>query len=137
MADGVGRIECHVFLGYFSPVRRRHVPEENILHRLAVFENRVQRRIFGPERDGKKGGRRKGNNGDLHDLNCKGRINRTIRSWRMKFAGHVARVENKLKARILKFLILQIIRSVSNGFTSCKVLCYQSNAATVKYRGDS
>jgi hypothetical protein len=31
---------------------RRNIPEDTILHKLRVFENRVLRRIFGPKRDG-------------------------------------------------------------------------------------
>jgi hypothetical protein len=38
--------------------------------RLRVFENRVLRRIFGPERDEVIGGWRKLHNGDLHNLYC-------------------------------------------------------------------
>jgi hypothetical protein len=34
---------------------QHNVPEDSILHRLSVFENRVLR-IFGPERDGVMGG---------------------------------------------------------------------------------
>jgi hypothetical protein len=29
----------------------RHIPEDNILHRLRVFKNRVLRKIFGPKWD--------------------------------------------------------------------------------------
>jgi hypothetical protein len=29
----------------------RNIPEDDILHRLRVFESRVLRRIFGPKRD--------------------------------------------------------------------------------------
>jgi hypothetical protein len=37
-------------------------------HRLRVFENRVQRRTFGPKRDEVKGEWRKLHNGELHNL---------------------------------------------------------------------
>jgi hypothetical protein len=37
-------------------------------HRLGVFENRVLRRIFGPERDEVKGEWRNLHNEELHDL---------------------------------------------------------------------
>jgi hypothetical protein len=37
-------------------------------HKLRVFENRVLRRIFGPKRDGVKGGWRKLHNEELHNL---------------------------------------------------------------------
>jgi hypothetical protein len=37
-------------------------------HKLRVFENRVQMRIFGPKRDGVTGGWRKLHNEGLHDF---------------------------------------------------------------------
>jgi hypothetical protein len=37
-------------------------------HRLRVFENRVLRRIFGPERDEAMGGWRKLHNEELHNF---------------------------------------------------------------------
>jgi hypothetical protein len=37
-------------------------------HRLSIFENRVCRRIFGPERDEVTGGSRKLHNEELHNL---------------------------------------------------------------------
>jgi hypothetical protein len=37
-------------------------------HRPRVFENRVLRKIFGPERDEVAGGRKKLHNGELNDL---------------------------------------------------------------------
>jgi hypothetical protein len=47
---------------------RRNVPEDGILHRLRVFENRVLRRIFGPKRDEVMGWWRKLYNEELCDL---------------------------------------------------------------------
>ena len=61
-------------------------------HRLGVFENRVLRRIFGPKRDGVKEWR-KLHNGELNDLYCSPNILRVIKSRRMRWAGHVARME--------------------------------------------
>jgi len=57
-----------------------------------VFENRVWRRIFGPERDEAKSGWRKVHNEELHDLYCSPNIIRVIKSRRMRWAGHVAHV---------------------------------------------
>jgi hypothetical protein len=37
-------------------------------HKLRMFENRVLRRIFGPQRDGVTGGWRKLHNEELHNL---------------------------------------------------------------------
>ena len=62
-------------------------------HRLKVFENRVLRRIFGLERDGVTGEWRKLHNEELNDLYCSPSIVWLIKSRRMRWAGHVARVE--------------------------------------------
>jgi hypothetical protein len=61
-------------------------------HRLRVFENRVLRRIFGPKRDEVTGQWRKLHNGELHNLYSSPNIIRTIKSRRMRWAGHVARM---------------------------------------------
>jgi hypothetical protein len=60
-----------------------------------VFENRVLRRIFGPKRDGVTGGCRKLHNEELHNLYSSPSIIRIIKSRRMKWAGHVARMGEK------------------------------------------
>jgi hypothetical protein len=62
--------------------------EEN---RLRVFENRVLRRIFGPRRE-EDGSCRKLHNDVLHSLYSSLNIVRVIRSRRMRWAGHVARM---------------------------------------------
>jgi hypothetical protein len=61
-------------------------------HRLRGFENRVLRRIFGPKRDGVTGEWRQIRNEGLNDLYCSPNTIRAIKSRRMKWAGHVARV---------------------------------------------
>jgi hypothetical protein len=61
-------------------------------HRLRVFENRVLRRIFGPKRDEVTGEWRKLHNEELRDLYSSPSIIRTLKSRRMRWAGHVARV---------------------------------------------
>jgi hypothetical protein len=57
-----------------------------------VFENRVLRRIFGPKRDEVTGGWRKLHNEELHNLYCSSSIIRMIKSRKMRWAGHVARM---------------------------------------------
>jgi transcription termination factor 2 len=60
-----------------------------------VFENRVLRRIFGPKRDGMTGGWRKLHNEEIHNLYSLPSIIRIIKSRRMRWVGHVARMEEK------------------------------------------
>jgi hypothetical protein len=66
-------------------------------HRLRVFENRVLRRIFGPKRDEVTGEWRKLHN-ELRDLYSSPSMIRTIKSRKMRWAGHVARMEEKRNA---------------------------------------
>jgi hypothetical protein len=61
-------------------------------HRQRVFENRELRRIFGPKRDEVTGEWRKLHNKELHDLYSLPSIIRIIKSRRMRWAGHVARM---------------------------------------------
>jgi hypothetical protein len=61
-----------------------------------VFENRVLRRIFGPKRDRVTGGWRKLYSEELHNLYSSPSIIRIIKSRRMRWAGHVARMEEKM-----------------------------------------
>jgi hypothetical protein len=57
-----------------------------------VFENRVLRRIFGPKRDEMTGEWRTLHNKELHDLYSSPSIIRIIKSRRMRWVGHVARM---------------------------------------------
>ena len=60
--------------------------------RLRVFENRILRRIFGPKWD-ENGEWRRLHNEELHSLYCSPNIVRVIKSRRLRWAGHVARME--------------------------------------------
>jgi hypothetical protein len=57
-----------------------------------VFKNRALRRIFGPKRDEVIGEWRKLHSEELHNLYSSANIIRQIKSRRMRWAGHVARV---------------------------------------------
>ena len=57
-----------------------------------LFENMVLRRIFGPRRDEVTGEWRRLHNEELHDLYSSPNIVRVIKSRRMRWAGHVARI---------------------------------------------
>jgi hypothetical protein len=67
-------------------------------HRLRVFENRVLRRLFGPKRDEVTGEWRKLHNKKLRDLYSSPSIIRKIKSRRMRWVGHVARIWEKRNA---------------------------------------
>ena len=60
--------------------------------KLRVFESKVLRRIFGPRRDEVTGERRRLHNEELNDLYCSPSIVWVIKSRRMRWAGHVARM---------------------------------------------
>jgi hypothetical protein len=57
-------------------------------HRLRAFENRVLRRIYGPNRDEVKGEWRKLHSDELHNLYSSPNSVRQIKSRRMRWAGH-------------------------------------------------
>jgi hypothetical protein len=61
----------------------------------AHTEKLVLRRIFGPKRDAVTGGWRKLHNEELHNLYSSPSKIRIIKSRRMRWAGHVARMGEK------------------------------------------
>jgi hypothetical protein len=60
--------------------------------RLRVFENKVLRRIFGPKRDEVTGEWRRLHNKELYTLYSSPNIFRVMKSRRLRWAGHVARM---------------------------------------------
>jgi len=60
--------------------------------KLRLFENRVLRRIFGPRSDEIKGEWRRLHNEELNNLYSSPNILRVIKSRRIRWAGHVARM---------------------------------------------
>jgi len=63
--------------------------------KLRVFENMVLRRIFGPRRDEVTGEWRRLHNEKLNDLYSSHNIVRVIKSRRMRWVGHVARMSEE------------------------------------------
>jgi len=63
-----------------------------VMTRVVVFENIVLRRIYGPRRDEVTEEWRRLYNEELNDLYSSPNIVRVIKSRRMRWAGHVARM---------------------------------------------
>jgi len=63
--------------------------------RLRVFENRVLMKTFWPKRDEVTGEWRKLHSQELNDLYCSLNIVRMIKSKRVRWAGHVARMGDR------------------------------------------
>jgi hypothetical protein len=69
---------------------------------LRVFQSRVLRRVFGPKRDEVTEEWRKLHNDELSDLYSLPNIVRVVKSRRMRWTGHVARmVEGRGVHRVL------------------------------------
>jgi hypothetical protein len=68
-----------------------------------VFENRVLRRIFGSKRDEVTGEWRKLHSEELHNLYSSSDIIRQLKSRRMRWAEHVARMGEE--GRVYKVLV--------------------------------
>ena len=60
-----------------------------------MFENRELRRIFGPKGDEVTGECRRLRNEELYDLYCSPEIIRVIKSTRIRWAVHVARMGDR------------------------------------------
>jgi hypothetical protein len=90
-----GREDVYVLLGCDGIWTRTYLPFS--MQRLREFENRVLRRIFGPKRDEVTGEWRKLHNEELHNLYLSPNIIRQIKSRRMRWSGHVARMGGDIK----------------------------------------
>ena len=67
-----------------------------------MFENKVLRKIFGAKRDEIRGEWRKLYNADLHTLYSSPNIIRNLKSRRLRWAGHVAHMEqSRITYRVL------------------------------------
>ena len=74
--------------------------------RLRVFENRILRRIFWPKRD-ENGEWRRLHNDELHSLYRSPNIVRAIKSRRLRWAGHVPRMEEgRSSFKIVNFIVV-------------------------------
>ena len=67
-------------------------------HRLRVFENKVLRQIFGAKKDEITGEWRKLQNAELHALYSLPNTIRSLNSRRLRWAGHVAHMEQSRNA---------------------------------------
>ena len=63
-----------------------------------MFENKVRRKIFGAKKDEITGEWRKLHNAELHALYSSANIIRSLKSRRLRWAGHVARMEQSSNA---------------------------------------
>jgi hypothetical protein len=99
------------------------------------------RRIFGPKREEVTEEWRKLYNDEIHDLYCSPTIVRVIKSGRMRWAGHVARMgEGKVVCKFVvtsvgegKFVCKFVVTSVGEGKVVCKFVVMSSVDVTIKF----
>jgi hypothetical protein len=94
--------ECEIWSLTLREEHRLRVFENRLLRRIfglkRVFENRLLRRILGLKRDEVARGWRKQHNEELHNLFSSPSIITMIKSRRMRWVGHVARIRGKRNA---------------------------------------
>ena len=88
----VFQVAVSYFIGYCDLKHYENSLTLREERRLRVFENWVLRRVFGPKRDEVTGEWRKLHN-ELNDLYSLPNIVRVVKSRRMRWAGHVGRME--------------------------------------------
>ena len=67
-------------------------------HKIRVFENKILRKIFGAKKDEITGDWRKLHSAELHALYSSLNIIRSLKSRRLRWAGHVAHMEQSRNA---------------------------------------
>ena len=76
---------------------------KDLERRLTVFENGILRRIYGPVRDDQTGEWRRRHNVEIRELSGLPPITSYIRAQRLRWAGHIARMEeDNLLKQIVK-----------------------------------
>jgi hypothetical protein len=78
-----------------------------------MYENSVLRRIFGPKREEVVGGRRRLHNEELHNLHVSSNSIRVMKSKRVRFAGHVARILLLLSVIIVLYFNSDFIHTIN------------------------
>ena len=95
-------VERHVIVSNIKILRTVQKLTLREERKLRVFEKRVLRKIFGARRDEETGEWRRLHNEELNDLYSSPNIVRVIKSRRMRWAGHVARMgEERVVYRVL------------------------------------
>ena len=76
---------------------------QQLERRLMVFENGILRRILGPVRDADSGEWRMRHNQELRDLSRLSPVSSFVRAQRLRWAGHVARMDaDALPRRVME-----------------------------------
>ncbi|KAJ4441997.1 hypothetical protein ANN_11861 [Periplaneta americana] len=107
-------------------------------HRLRVFENKLLRKIFGAKRDEVTGEWRKLHNTELHELYSSPDIIRNIKSRRLRWAGHVARMGESRNAYRVLVGRPEGKKTFGEAETSwCQILVEEIEGASVSTRVES